>query len=292
MGMCRSMHGAVPFLWSAPPHSGQHGVSGAIVPLNVRMSTSRYLGSAFVPMFLRSFDRTGAPRWTKPSSPLPNQRAPPPLPDRGWRRVVVASIGRAFPSSSPCVAAIDDTGGPACCQVPAFKPTGPSFLWPHRKNARPSFSRKGLRWESWTESILRRQTQIPAILHGAPAIQVALYPDIPVPSEAGVEHPHELLDRDPGPVAALEELYLQSSEEALAPRAAGAASLPRHRPDQAILPADLYPSRPAAMAAAVRADLGMVSLAEPPARAGQGRAGHPGIGRGRYRPAQTSPCSR
>ena len=24
MGMCRSMHGAVPFLWSAPPHSGQH----------------------------------------------------------------------------------------------------------------------------------------------------------------------------------------------------------------------------------------------------------------------------
>lgn len=48
MGMCRSMHGAVPFLWSAPPHSGQHGVSGAIVPLNVRMSTSRYLGSAFV----------------------------------------------------------------------------------------------------------------------------------------------------------------------------------------------------------------------------------------------------
>ena len=77
MGMCRSMHGAVPFLRSAPPHSGQHGVSGAIVPLNARMSTSRYLGSAFVPMFLRSFDRTGAPRWTKPSSPLPNQRAPP-----------------------------------------------------------------------------------------------------------------------------------------------------------------------------------------------------------------------
>ena len=140
MGMCRSMHGAVPFLWSAPPHSGQHGVSGAIVPLNVRMSTSRYLGSAFVPMFLRSFDRTGAPRWTKPSSPLPNQRAPPPLPDRGWHRVVVASIGRAFPSSSPCVAAIDDAGGPACCQVPAFKPTGPSFLWPHRKNARPFFT--------------------------------------------------------------------------------------------------------------------------------------------------------
>ncbi|MCI2174602.1 MAG: hypothetical protein LKK47_01895, partial [Bifidobacterium thermacidophilum] len=41
----------------------------------------------------------------------------------------------------------------------------------------------GLRWESWTESILCYQAQIPAILHGAPIIQVALYPDIPVPSE-------------------------------------------------------------------------------------------------------------
>jgi hypothetical protein len=56
----------------------------------------------------------------------------------------------------------------------------------------------GLRWESWTESILRcQQTQVPAVLNGAPAIQVALYPGTPVPSEAGVEHPHELLDRDP-----------------------------------------------------------------------------------------------
>lgn len=61
--------------------------------------------------------------------------------------------------------------------------------------------RKGLRWESWTESILRcQQTQVPAVLHGAPIIQAALHPDIPVPPEAGVEHPHELLDRDPGPV--------------------------------------------------------------------------------------------
>lgn len=40
------------------------------------------------------------------------------------------------------------------------------------------------------------------------------------------------------------------------------------------------------MAAAVRADLGMVSLAEPLARAEQRRVGHLGIGRGRYRPAQ------
>lgn len=59
----------------------------------------------------------------------------------------------------------------------------------------------------------------------------ALYPDIPVPPEVGVEHPHELLDRDPGPVAAVEELYLQPPEEALAPRVVGTASLPRHRPD-------------------------------------------------------------
>ena len=74
----------------------------------------------------------------------------------------------------------------------------------------------GLRWESWTESILRcQQTQVPAVLHGAPVIQVALYPDIPVPSEVGVEHPHELLECNPGPVAAVEELYLQPPEEAL-----------------------------------------------------------------------------
>ena len=138
----------------------------------------------------------------------------------------------------------------------------------------------GLRWESWTESILRcQQTQVPGVLHGAPVIQVALCPDVPVPSEVRVEHAHELLDRDPCPVAAVEELCLQSSEEAPAPRAAGAASLPRHRPDQAILLADLYPSRPAAMAAAVRADLGMVALAEPHARAEQRRVGHLGVGR-------------
>ena len=88
------------------------------------------------------------------------------------------------------------------------------------------YRRAGLRWESWTESILRcQQTQVPAVLHGAPVIQVAPYPDIPVPSEIGIEHVHELLDRDPGPVAAVEEFYLQSSEEALAPRAVGAASL-------------------------------------------------------------------
>lgn len=40
------------------------------------------------------------------------------------------------------------------------------------------------------------------------------------------------------------------------------------------------------MAAEVRVDLGMVSLAEPLARAEQRRVGHLGIGRGRYRPAQ------
>lgn len=112
---------------------------------------------------------------------------------------------------------------------------------------------RGLRWESWTESILCCQAQIPAILHGAPIIQVALYPDIPVPSEVGVEHPHELLDRDPGPVAAVEEFYLQPSEEALAPRVIGTASLPRHRSDQAVLIAYPYPSRPAVIAAAPRA---------------------------------------
>ena len=105
------------------------------------------------------------------------------------------------------------------------------------------------------------------MLHGAPAIQAALYPDIPVPSEIGIEHVHELLDRDPGPAAAMEELCLQPPEEAPAPRVVGAASLPRHRPGQAVLIAYPYPSRPAVMAAAVRVDLGMVSLAEPPARA-------------------------
>ena len=144
----------------------------------------------------------------------------------------------------------------------------------------------GLRWESWTESILCYQAQIPAILHGAPIIQVALYPDIPVPSEVGVEHPHELLDRDPGPVAAVEEFYLQPSEEALAPRVIGTASLPRHRSDQAVLIAYPYPSRPAVMAAAVRVDLGMVALAEPLARAVQRRVGHLGVGRRGDRPAQ------
>jgi len=112
---------------------------------------------------------------------------------------------------------------------------------------------RGLRWESWTESILCYQAKIPATLHGAPIIQVALYLDIPVPSEVGVEHPHELLDRDPGPVAAVEEFYLQPSEEALAPLVIGAASPPRHQSDQAVLIAYPYPSRPAVIAAAPRA---------------------------------------
>ena len=48
-----------------------------------------------------------------------------------------------------------------------------------------------------------------------PVIQVALCLGIPVPSEAGVEHVHELLDRNPGLAAAVEELYLQPPEEAL-----------------------------------------------------------------------------
>lgn len=39
---------------------------------------------------------------------------------------------------------------------------------------RIAHSHRGLRWESWTESILCYQAQIPAILHGAPVIQVAL----------------------------------------------------------------------------------------------------------------------
>lgn len=102
----------------------------------------------------------------------------------------------------------------------------------------------------------------------------------------GVEHVRELLDRDPGPVAAVEELYLQPPEEALAPRVVGAASLPRHRPGQAVLIACPYPSRPAVMATAVRVDLGTVSPAEPPARAERRRVGHPGVGRRGDRPAR------
>ncbi len=63
-----------------------------------------------------------------------------------------------------------------------------------------------MRRESWTEYILRcQQTQVPAVLHGAPVIQVALCPGIPMPSEAGVEYVHELPDCNPGPVAAVEE---------------------------------------------------------------------------------------
>lgn len=65
------------------------------------------------------------------------------------------------------------------------------------------------------------QPQIPPILHRAPVVQVAFQPDVPVPSEIRVEHVRELVKRDPVPVSAVEEFYLQPSEEALGARCPG-----------------------------------------------------------------------
>lgn len=50
----------------------------------------------------------------------------------------------------------------------------------------------------------------------------------------------------------------------------GAAPLPRHRPGQAVLLADPYPSRPAIVPTSIRVHRGAVPFVEPPARVGQG----------------------
>ena len=65
------------------------------------------------------------------------------------------------------------------------------------------------------------QPQIPSILHRAPVVQVAFQPDVPIPSEVRVEHVRELVKRDPASVPAVEELYLQPSEETLGARCPG-----------------------------------------------------------------------
>ena len=61
-------------------------------------------------------------------------------------------------------------------------------------------------------------------MHWAPVVQVAFQPDVPIPSEISVEHVRELVKRDPAPIPAVEELYLQPSEEALGARLSQAAA--------------------------------------------------------------------
>lgn len=118
------------------------------------------------------------------------------------------------------------------------------------------------------------QPQIPSILHRAPVAQVAFQPDVPVPSETRVEHVRELVKRDPAPVPAVEELYLQPSEETLGARVARAAALPRHRPHDAVILAYLYPPGPAIVVASVAAPLGVPARLELGACAQKRRVRH------------------
>lgn len=66
---------------------------------------------------------------------------------------------------------------------------------------------------------------------------------VPIVHKVGVQPSHELLRRDAPPVPPAEELVLEATEEALAGSVIGAATLGRHAPDQAVLPADPHPLR-------------------------------------------------
>ena len=131
-----------------------------------------------------------------------------------------------------------------------------------------------------------RRPQISPVPRRAPMTEVAPGPGVPVPPQVRVEHPRELAGRSPAPIAPAGELCLGAAEEALAPRVAGAAPLPRHRPGQAVRLADPDPPRPAMAAAPVRARGRAVALAQPLARAEQRRVCRPRVGRGRDRPAR------
>lgn len=116
-------------------------------------------------------------------------------------------------------------------------------------------------------------------------IQVALDPDVTIPSQIRVEHGDELLDCNPIPVASVKKFHLEPSEEALAPRVVGAAALPRHRSDQAVLFAYLYPAWPAIMTASIRMHGRVVALVEPLTRSEQRGVCHLGIWRSGNCPA-------
>lgn len=75
--------------------------------------------------------------------------------------------------------------------------------------------------------------------------------------DAIVERIHELVYRSSGPIASVEELRLQPSEEVLHRRVVGRAALSRHRTRDAAPFAPLYPPGPLAAAARIAGPMGL-----------------------------------
>lgn len=85
-------------------------------------------------------------------------------------------------------------------------------------------------------------------MHRAHPAQRFLDPLLVVVAQEGVEAGDELLCLDAVPVAVVEKHIFHASKQALAGGVVGAAPLPRHRPGDAVLLADVDPALPAMVA--------------------------------------------
>ena len=93
------------------------------------------------------------------------------------------------------------------------------------------------------------------------------------PPEPAVEGGHEVPQRPPAPVPAVEELALQQAEEALGAGVVAAGALARHAARQAVALAYRAPAGPAVVAAAVGVRHGRLAAGERRARELQRRVG-------------------
>lgn len=133
------------------------------------------------------------------------------------------------------------------------------------------------------------QSQASSVLHRTHPAQPLLGPRLVVVSQIPVEHAAELGDRDARPVAMVEELVLEPSEEALHRRAVGAAPLLRHRPDQAVPVANRNPPGPAVVASAVGVGRQPLPFGKSLARGLEAGVGEPRVRARPYRPGRQPP---
>lgn len=114
-------------------------------------------------------------------------------------------------------------------------------------------------------AVLGCQPEAPAVLVRAHPAERLLEAVLVIVAQIRLEPLDELLRRDPRPVPVVEELVLEPSEEPLAGRVVRRAPLLRHRAHDPVLVADLDPSRPAVVAAAVAVAHGALALRQRPA---------------------------
>lgn len=127
--------------------------------------------------------------------------------------------------------------------------------------------------------VVYRIVNLPAVLleQLEPCGAIAAHP--------AVEGLRELLERDAGPVAAVEELVLEPPEEALAGRVVRGVALAGHGARHAVLLADADPAGPEVVGAPVGVAEGALAGAQLGARHQQGFVGELGVRVPGYRPS-------